>query len=175
MKKLLKNFVIDVDGVMTTGHFIYSSAGKMMKVFGPDDNDALKLISRYLNIHFVTGDSNGYAISQRRIEIDMGHKLDLVSTVKRIDWIKKNYNINQTVYMGDGIFDHYVMSQVAYSIAPSNADRTAKQKANYVTERSGGDRAVAEAVLHLLSVFFEPYDLNNPLPKQKNFSGGWKI
>ena len=174
MKIQLKNFVIDVDGVMTSGHFIYTSAGKVMKVFGPDDNDALKLISPYLNIHFVTGDSKGFAISQRRIEHDMGQKLDLVSTVGRVDWIKNHYDISQTVYMGDGIFDHYVMSEVAYSIAPSNGDRTAKETADYVTERSGGDRAVAEAVLHLLSTFFEPYDVTRPLPNNLTFSGRWK-
>ena len=174
MKKNLKNFVIDVDGVMTTGHFIYTSAGKVMKIFGPDDNDALKLISQYLTIHFVTGDSRGFDISQRRIEHDMGQKLDLVSTVGRIDWIKSHYDVTQTVYMGDGIFDHYVMSEVAYSIAPSNGDRTAQEAADYVTERSGGDRAVAEAVLHLLSTFFEPYDATRPLPNNLVFSGRWK-
>mgnify|MGYP003319246668 CR=1 FL=1 len=41
---------------------------------------------------------------------------------KRIDWIKSRYDPDQVVYMGDGIFDHYVMKDVAYAIAPSNAD-----------------------------------------------------
>ena len=36
----LKVFILDVDGVMTTGQFFYSKDGKQMKVFGPDDNDA---------------------------------------------------------------------------------------------------------------------------------------
>ena len=29
---------------LTTGHFIYSSEGKMFKLFGPDDNDGLSLL-----------------------------------------------------------------------------------------------------------------------------------
>ena len=36
-----KIFLIDVDGVMTTGQFAYTANGKTMKIFGPDDNDAL--------------------------------------------------------------------------------------------------------------------------------------
>jgi 3-deoxy-D-manno-octulosonate 8-phosphate phosphatase (KDO 8-P phosphatase) len=55
--------------------------------------------------------------------------------------------------MGDGIFDHYVMKDVGYSIAPANADITAKNEANYVTKRKGADRAVAEAALHILEKF----------------------
>ena len=33
--------ILDVDGVMTTGQFLYTADGKVMKVFGPDDNDKL--------------------------------------------------------------------------------------------------------------------------------------
>jgi 3-deoxy-D-manno-octulosonate 8-phosphate phosphatase (KDO 8-P phosphatase) len=39
-----KIFIIDVDGVMTDGKFYYSDKGKVMKVFGADDNDALSLL-----------------------------------------------------------------------------------------------------------------------------------
>ena len=60
--------------------------------------------------------------------------------------------------MGDGIFDHYVMKEVYYSIAPKNADENAKLAANYVTKNDGGNRAVAEACLHILETFFKPYD-----------------
>ena len=33
-----KIFLIDVDGVMTNGQFAYTKEGKIMKIFGPDDN-----------------------------------------------------------------------------------------------------------------------------------------
>ena len=57
--------------------------------------------------------------------------------------------------MGDGIFDHIVMREVGYSIAPGNADKVAKKSANFVTERFGGDRAVSEACLHIMQKFFK--------------------
>ena len=144
-------FIIDVDGVMTTGQFLYSEAGKQMKIFGPDDNDGLGLLNPHIEIRFITGDRKGFSISNKRIKEDMNFELDLVSTIKRIEWIKERYNPKEVIYMGDGIFDHYVMKEVGYSIAPANADRIAKENANYVTERSGGDRAVAEACLYAVS------------------------
>ena len=43
-------FIIDVDGVMTTGIQGYSSKGKILKFFGPHDNDGLKKLKNYINI-----------------------------------------------------------------------------------------------------------------------------
>ena len=59
----------------------------------------------------------------------MGFKLNLVSTIKRLQWIEDQYALESVIYMGDGIFDHYVMAKVGYSIAPNNADKNAKKAA----------------------------------------------
>ena len=169
-----KVFIIDVDGVMTTGHFLYSKSGKQMKIFGPDDNDGLCLLKPYIEIRFVTGDKKGFPISNKRIKDDMKFELDLVSTIKRIEWINERYNPKEVIYMGDGIFDHYVMKAVGYSIAPANSDRMAKTQANYVTERAGGDRAVAEACLHIMQKFFTPYEPDS-LPVDQSDLGEWTV
>lgn len=165
--------VFDVDGVLTDGRFLYTNQGKLAKVFGADDHDALGLLKPYLEIRFVTGDKKGFDISARRIVDDMNFPLDLVSTVKRLEWIRERYEPSTVIYMGDGIFDHYVMRGVGYAIAPANADTNAKQSADFVTERSGGDRAVAEACLHILERFFVPFDPSTSLPDGKYYSGSW--
>jgi len=167
-----KVLILDVDGVMTSGHFLYSEHGKVIKIFGPDDNDALRLLNPHIEIRFVTGDRKGFSISNKRIKEDMNFDLDLVSTIHRIDWIKERYDPREVIYMGDGIFDHYVMKKVGYAIAPKNADSLAKSSANYITERSGGDRAVAEACLHLMETFFIPYNPDN-LPADQLNLGEW--
>jgi len=168
-------FIIDVDGVMTTGQFLYTSEGKSLKVFGPDDNDGLSLLKSYISIHFVTGDRKGFPISQKRIVEDMKFPLDLVSTIRRIDWIKEHYNPAEVIYMGDGIFDLFIMKEVGYSIAPSNADLNAKKYADFITQRSGGDRAVAEACIHILEKFFDPYDPEIFPDNQRKMSGEWTV
>jgi len=145
-----------------------------MKIFGPDDHDGLSLLKNYLEIRFVTGDKTGFNISKRRIVDDMKFPLDLVSTVNRIQWISKYYDLSDVIYMGDGIFDHYVMRKVLYSIAPHDADLNAKKYANFVTKRNGGNRAVAEASLHILKKFFVKYNPEKKLNNKINFSGKWK-
>ncbi len=168
-------FILDVDGVMTTGHFLYTADGKVMKVFGADDNDGLSLLKSSLEVRFVTGDKKGFPISKKRIVDDMGFDLDIVSTVRRAEWIAERYPLESVIYMGDGIFDHYVMAKVGYSIAPANADKNAKAYASHVTERSGGDRAVAEAAMHILEKFFTPFDPEQLPNAQQKLSGEWTV
>jgi 3-deoxy-D-manno-octulosonate 8-phosphate phosphatase (KDO 8-P phosphatase) len=170
-----KVFIIDVDGVMTTGQMIYTEKGKSMKIFGPDDHDGLSLLKKFLEIRFVTGDKIGLKISKKRIVSDMKFPLDLVSTIKRVEWISQKYSLNEVIYMGDGIFDHYVFKKILYSISTANGDSLTKKSAKYVTKRNGGDRAVAEACLHILKKFFKEYDPDE-LPKSNvKLSGEWTV
>jgi 3-deoxy-D-manno-octulosonate 8-phosphate phosphatase (KDO 8-P phosphatase) len=168
-------FILDVDGVMTTGQFLYTADGKVMKIFGPDDNDGLSLLRQHIEIRFITGDKKGFPISKKRIVDDMHFPLDVVSTIQRKDWIKEKYPLKKVIYMGDGIFDHYVMREVGYAIAPANADNLAKLHANYVTKRSGGDRAVAEACLHILDKFFTPFNPSELPIAGGKLSGEWTV
>lgn len=170
-----KVFILDVDGVLSTGQFFYSSEGKLLKVFGADDNDGLSLLKNKIGIRFITGDKKGFSISKKRIVDDMGYQLDLVSTINRLEWIESQYILETVIYMGDGIFDHYVMASVGYSIATSNADQNAKKAASFITKRNGGERAVAEACLHILEKFYIPYDPTKPLEKTIKRSGDWTV
>lgn len=170
----IKNFILDVDGVLTDGQFYYSAEGKMMKVFGPDDHDALLLLKPFVNIAMVTGDKKGFDISRKRVEEDMKFPITLVSTFDRIGWINEYFDPQETIYMGDGIFDAAVFEQVAYGIAPANAFYKTKEKAHFVTQSRGGDSAVAEAVLHILEKFFEPADLSSVVLKKGEGEWGKK-
>jgi len=172
-KQIPKNFIIDVDGVFTDGTFYYTVEGKIMKKFGPDDNDALSFIKDKLNIHVISGDKRGFPITKKRISDDMGLKLDLVSTYERLDWIKNQYDPLETIYMADGIFDALVFPSVAYSIAPANAFITAREQANFVTCAKGGEGAVAEAVIHILDHFFDTR-FDATVADFSKGSGAWK-
>ena len=154
-----KNLILDVDGVLTDGKFYYTEAGKVAKVFGVDDKDALDLLKDKLVIHMVSNDKKGFTISKKRVT-DMGFPLERVGIWERVDWIAKKFNPAETIYMGDGIFDPVVFEQVGYSIAPKNASAQTKGYADFVTEARGGEGAVAEACLHIMSKFFKPF---NPL------------
>ena len=88
-----KYFILDVDGVMTTGQFFYSINGKEYKIFGAHDSDGLKLLQTKLVIKFISADHRGFPISKKRIEDDMGYDIDLVSEEERLSTFQ---NMNST-------------------------------------------------------------------------------
>jgi 3-deoxy-D-manno-octulosonate 8-phosphate phosphatase (KDO 8-P phosphatase) len=153
-RKLPENFILDLDGVLTDGKFIYTAEGKFMKTFGADDHDCLNLLKQILHIEVVTADSRGFDVSKKRVRDDMGLEINLVSATHRLEWISNRFDLEKTIYMGDGVFDYLVFREVFYSIAPANALEFIRKQANFVTENVGGERAVAEACLHILKKYF---------------------
>jgi 3-deoxy-D-manno-octulosonate 8-phosphate phosphatase (KDO 8-P phosphatase) len=148
-------FVLDVDGVMTSGQFIYSSEGKQFKIFGPHDSDGLKMISQFVKIQFITADKRGYDITKRRIVDDMGYELELVSESQRSKFFQDNYDLSKTVFMGDGYFDAEVLRNCALGIAPKNARVEALSAADYVTPSESAKGAVMDACIYLMERFFD--------------------
>ncbi|MBX4199191.1 HAD hydrolase family protein [Candidatus Parcubacteria bacterium] len=154
-KRDVKNLILDVDGVLTTGQFLYTKDGKFAKVFGPHDNDGIKMLSGLMNIQAISADRRGFDITQKRVSEDMKLKLDLVSEDERLEWFKKNFDLTETIYMGDGMHDVDIFAHVAYSIAPASAFYLAREKASFVTTHRAGEGAVAEACLHIKDKFFK--------------------
>lgn len=155
-------FILDADGVFTDGTFYYTTEGKIMKKFGPDDNDALSLLKDKLHIHVVSGDKRGFEITKKRIVDDMELPLDLVNTFDRVSWIREHFNLGEVIYMGDGIYDPLVFSEVMYSISPANGFPKTREAADFVTQTRGGEGAVAEACIHILEKFFnQKFDVHS--------------
>ena len=145
-------FVLDIDGVLSTGQFLYSRFGKIYKIFGAHDSEGLKLISQHLKIQFISADKRGFGISKRRVK-DLGFSLSYVDEKNRLDFFNniKNENI---VFMGDSYTDSFIFEYIFYSITPSNAVSYAKDKSNFITESKAGEGAVFEACMHLIEKFF---------------------
>ena len=149
-----KNFILDVDGVMTTGHFLYSSEGKVFKIFGSHDYDGLKLLKKLINIEFITADKNGYNISKKRIVDDMGFSLRIVYEESRYEYCIKNYDIDTMIYMGDGLHDAKIIKDCYFGIAPINSRKESQEFADYVTPSKSGEGAVLDACLKVKELFF---------------------
>ncbi len=152
----ITTLILDVDGVLTTGQFLYTSEGKYAKVFGPHDNDGIKLLRKQITIHAISADQRGFPITKKRVADDMGLPLDLVPEESRLSWLKEHFDVSTCAYMGDGIHDAALFPHVAYSIAPADAFYLAREKADFVTTSRAGEGAVAEACLHLMEKFFAP-------------------
>jgi len=149
---MIKHLVMDVDGVLNTGHFIYTEDGKFAKMFGPHDKDGLEIIKNLgISIDFVTADATGFEISKARIVRDWKFKesqLHLVTDGFRLQWLTDlGYNLKETAYIGDGIHDAPILEAVFCGIAPKSARREARRAAKYVTESVAGSGAVLDAAL----------------------------
>ncbi|MBR9703715.1 HAD hydrolase family protein [Candidatus Woesearchaeota archaeon] len=149
----MKYFVLDVDGVMTTGQFLYNEDGKAYKVFGPHDSDGLKMVRDVMDVQFITADKRGFAISKKRITDDMGYELEVVGEAERFAFFEK-LGLDEVIYMGDGFHDAKVLRHCAYGIAPANGRIEARNAADYVTPSNSGEGAVLDACLEILKQFF---------------------
>jgi 3-deoxy-D-manno-octulosonate 8-phosphate phosphatase KdsC-like HAD superfamily phosphatase len=150
----ITHFVLDVDGVLNTGHFIYGVEGKMFKVFGPHDKDGLKLLDPHMKIHFVTADKTGFDITRARIINDWGYSPDNLSLVvegARLQWLQNNFDVNTTAYMGDGYHDAPLIKVARIGITPCSGRIECKEVADYITVSPAGSGAVLDAALYILS------------------------
>jgi|FreactTroBogLake_1042271.scaffolds.fasta_scaffold00160_18 3-deoxy-D-manno-octulosonate 8-phosphate phosphatase (KDO 8-P phosphatase) len=150
---IIDKLIIDVDGVLTSGHMLYNNLGKTFKVFGPHDRDGLKLISKYINdITFITADKTGFDITYARIVTDWKYRDDqlvLVPEESRLEWFIENCNFNTTAYIADGYHDAVILKKVALGIAPKSARIEARTSAKYVTPSDAASGAVLDACLYI--------------------------
>ena len=146
----ITDFITDVDGVLTDGRYFYSIDGKVLKQFGPHDSDGFKIL-KSLNIHVraISADHRGFEITKKRLD-DMGVDLTLVSELDRLDWIKNNCNPENTIFVGDGLYDAPVMKICGLSFAPSNALDITKDMASHVTTSCGGNGVILEIAMQVL-------------------------
>ena len=154
MKNLPKILIIDVDGVMTTGQFLYSEKGKQYKIFGPHGTDGLNIIKRYIKILFVSADTKGFKISVKRIQDDLGYKIKYIHHEKRYEFIKK-FGFENVIYIGDGYHDAKILKDVAFGIAPKNARIEARKAAKYITPSNSGEGAILDAAIIINKKFFK--------------------
>jgi 3-deoxy-D-manno-octulosonate 8-phosphate phosphatase (KDO 8-P phosphatase) len=149
--------VSDVDGVLTDGGFYSTADGKFLKKFGADDWDAVKELSKYMQVHFITADKKGYGIVHKRIRYEMDFSLDLVGNKpqERWKWISEKYPEEEynVIYVGDGLYDWYCLEKSHYGICPSDSLLHVKRKADHVTSRKGGSRFLADACLFVMIRF----------------------
>ena len=80
--------ISDVDGCLTDGRYIYTADGKVAKIFGPHDNDGVKLLrANGFDVVFISADKRGFQITQKRIN-DMRCEVFNVSEADRVQWVK---------------------------------------------------------------------------------------
>jgi 3-deoxy-D-manno-octulosonate 8-phosphate phosphatase (KDO 8-P phosphatase) len=63
---------------------------------------------------------------------------------------QEGFHASEAAFVGDDVIDLPVMRNCGFAVAVANARREVKQEAHYVTEHSGGDGALRDAVEYIL-------------------------
>ena len=143
--------ISDVDGVLTDGKFHYSDKGKVFKIFGSHDADALKLLAKdkRVSIFFITADGRGFDISSKRL-FDIGFEVKLMNPTERVNFISKLKQEFFTIYVGDSFTDVDAIKICNFSIVPHNAHLKAKECSNLVTKTNSAEGAMSEICLLIM-------------------------
>ena len=158
--KKIKLLVSDVDGVLTDGKILISADGLESKFFNVEDGTAAAL-ARYSNIPIALI-SGRYSKSTeiRAKELQIEHCFQKTLNKKSIlDKLTKIYGVeyDQIAYIGDSLVDLPVLDVVGFPIAVSNGHIKTKNKASYITSKSGGKGVLLE-VMEIILEYQGRYD-----------------
>jgi D-arabinose 5-phosphate isomerase GutQ len=108
------NLISDIDGILSTGEHIYSVEGKVLKSFGSNDKDALKVLINYFDkIIFCSADVAGEEINKNNLKV-MGDFVlyEFCNIESRQDLINK---YSPCIYIGDGIHEPKALINICLS------------------------------------------------------------
>jgi YrbI family 3-deoxy-D-manno-octulosonate 8-phosphate phosphatase len=151
--KKIKLLVCDCDGVLTDGSLIYSKDGEELKIFSAHDGLGFQMLKHSSITPIIITGRNSQILSQRCNDLGIELLFQGVKNKKKVldeILLKFNYNYCNVAYIGDDWNDYPAMQCCAFKIAPQNANKDIKLKVDFVTENTGGNGAVREALEYIL-------------------------
>ena len=160
---MIKLIILDIDGVMTDGKKFYTQNGDILcKQYNDKDFTAIKKFKALgITICFLSGDSwNKTMADNRNIKFYSGRNIK--GEIKKIQTLEKillDYNIKKqnTIYVGDDIFDIEVLKIVKEGFCPKDSISEVKNIST-VIDKNGGNGVVAE----LFDILLKRGEINNP-------------
>ncbi len=156
MKKTseIKLIVLDVDGVLTDGKLLIGSDGVEYKSFHVKDGMGISL-ARFqgIKVAIITGrKSRSVEVRSKELQIDFLYQ----GIINKEDVLHEivttlDIDLQNVFYMGDDINDLPIIRSVGFSAAPKDASEYVKSAVNFVSNFTGGNGAVREAIELILS------------------------
>jgi 3-deoxy-D-manno-octulosonate 8-phosphate phosphatase (KDO 8-P phosphatase) len=150
----VKLLALDVDGTLTDGGLHLSTGGEEIKRFHAQDGLGIVLAAHVgLRVAWVTGRES--PIVARRAEalgvaaLRQGVR-DKTAALLEIG-LELGVALSEMAFMGDDLNDLPALRAVGVPLAPKNAVESVKAAACWVSQRSGGDGAVRDAIDAILA------------------------
>ena len=146
--------VLDVDGVLTDGTFLWSASGEESKRFSFEDVMGLSRARRAgLVLGLISGEDSPL-VDRFAQKIGIPHivkgckeKGPALEALARAAGIA----LKRIAYVGDDVNDLAALAIAGLAVAPANAQPSVKAAARLVLTRSGGQGAVRELVEMILT------------------------
>jgi 3-deoxy-D-manno-octulosonate 8-phosphate phosphatase (KDO 8-P phosphatase) len=147
--------VMDVDGVLTDGTFLWDESGGESKRFSFEDVMGLSRARRAgLTLGLISGEDSSL-VDRFANKIGISH---IAKACKDKGAALRNFAdvtgipLGRTAFIGDDVNDLPALALAGLSVAPANAQPQVKAAAALVLERCGGRGAVREFVEMILAV-----------------------
>lgn len=151
MKKII---ISDCDGILTDGTSIYTSDGKIGKVYGSYDTEAIKEAhDNGWEFLFVSNDSNGWYITKKRLsEYNARGWCDyLLANAQQRKELVQNYKDKRylVVFVGDSISDIPAGKIADMFCTTNNGFKEVKENCHFVSNRNGGNGGFAQIIYYV--------------------------
>ena len=150
IKKEIKLFLTDVDGVLTDAGMYYSETGDELKKFNTHDGMGLQLIRQNgIKVGIVTSEDTKLVERRyKKLKLDYlyqgkrdGGKLSAVKEICDIE----NISLSEVAYIGDDVNCFELLSSVGLAACPSDALDTIKNIPGIIQmKKKGGEGCVRE-------------------------------
>ena len=144
----IKVIAMDCDGTLTDGKMVFLGS-EQMKFFNAQDGLGITIARKCgFIIVWVTGSSTP-AIMARGKMLGVHDILDgCANKADAMDMICEKYNVScdEIAYIGDDLNDTPALKKAGFGAVTVNGVKEAKDLADYVTERHGGEGAVREVI-----------------------------
>lgn len=146
--------VCDVDGTLTDGRLFFSEDGTVSKAFTARDGPASKLLAPYgVQVAILTGRDD--PATQARAD-ELGWRVaGMGSKDKRRDLLaymeRHGYAPEETLFVGDDEGDVPAFEVAGQGVAVADAHETAREAADWLLERGGGQGALREVADALIA------------------------
>ena len=150
--KRIKTMIFDVDGVLTDGSVNCLASGEMYRTFNIRDGYGIEqAIKAGFKIGIISaGNQDGV---RKRLEflkvkdVFMGGPTDQKINAYLGYMTRDSLNESETLYMGDDLPDHEIMSrQAVLSCCPADAADEIQAVSDYISPKPGGHGAVRDVI-----------------------------
>lgn len=145
----IKNFVFDVDGVLTDGTLLVLPDGVMARRMNIKDGYALQLaVKKGYNVIVISGGNSPevkerlYKLGVNQVYMQVADKKTLLQNLAK----EHNFLLQETLFMGDDVPDVAAMQEVKLACCPCDAAIDVQQVAQFISSFKGGEGCVREVI-----------------------------